>query len=175
MLKIVNKVIEDFKLLETGDRVVAAVSGGPDSVCLLEVLCALAEQYRLSLLVAHLNHGLRGDEALRDRQFVEDLSRGRGLPFVGGHVNIPQLLKTTRISPEELCREERYKFLLEVMTRHGYDKIALGHNSDDQVETVLINLLRGSGLKGLKGYPTMRDGVFIRPLAAVPRRRSQPF
>ncbi len=174
MLNKIKQTIQRFGLIQPGDRVVVAVSGGADSVCLLKVLTLLAEVYGLELSVAHLNHGLRGDEAMRDQLFVEHLCCKMGIPFDCRVLDIASLPKNGR-SLEEVCRDERYGFLKDVLKQRGFNKVALGHHADDQVETMWLNLLRGSGAAGLKGFLPCRDGIYIRPLFEVSRQEILTF
>ena len=153
---------------------IVAVSGGADSVCLLKVLSLLAGEYDLRLAAAHLNHGVRGEEASRDALFVERLCRGMAIPLDSADLDPASVVKGGR-SPEEFYREERYSFLKGCLERRGFNKIALGHTSDDLVETVWINLLRGSGVEGLKGFLPCREGIYIRPLFETSRRQILTF
>lgn len=169
MLKRIRKTIADCSLLERGDHLLLAVSGGPDSVALLRAMVLLSSEYELRLTTAHLNHGLRGAEAQGEQEFVRSLCAGMGIVCICKTVDIRMLQKGRGMSLEEIGREERYRFLDETAETCGARKIATGHHRDDQAETVLINLLRGSGLEGLKGIPPVRDGRIIRPLLHVGR------
>jgi tRNA(Ile)-lysidine synthase len=167
MIKKVSKTIEKYNLLEQGERVVVALSGGPDSTALLAVLTSIAHELDLSLIVAHFNHGLRGAESDEDEKFSRDLSDRMGLVFCAAKMD--QNNNKKGVSPEDFYRRERYGFLNKVAADYQARKIALGHNLQDQSETVLLNLLRGSGLEGLKGILPKRDGNIIRPLIEVSR------
>ncbi len=156
-------------LLERGELVLAAVSGGPDSVALLRVLELLRDEYDLRIAVAHFNHGLRGEEADREEQFVSLFCRQKGLDYFTKKVDIKKLQKNAGKSLEEVAREERYRFLYHIADKQHAEKIATGHHRDDQTETFLINLLRGAGPGGLKGIAPIRDGRLIRPLLYVGR------
>lgn len=151
-------------MLDGGQLVVVAVSGGPDSIALLRIMETLSESYGLSLIMAHLNHCMRGEESDRDEDFVRKVAETRGINLVCGTVDIPALRSSKGGCMEEIARQERYRFLREVLDRKGADRVALGHHRDDQVETLIMNLLRGSGLLGLKGMSPVREGIFIRPL-----------
>ncbi|OHE31802.1 MAG: tRNA lysidine(34) synthetase TilS [Syntrophus sp. RIFOXYC2_FULL_54_9] len=175
MLKTVKKTITDCLLLERGDHVLVAVSGGPDSVALLWTLVLLSLEYQLRLTTAHLNHGLRGAEAQKEERFVQSLCAGMGINCISKTVDIRMLQKGRGKSLEEVGREQRYRFLDETAQACGAKKIATGHQRDDQAETVLINLLRGSGLEGLKGIVPVREGRIIRPLLHVGRAEILEF
>ena len=157
-------------LLSPGDRVLIAVSGGPDSVLLLHVLYDLCEELELHLEVAHLQHGIRGAEAQEDAQFVAELAEKLGLPFHLKELNLRQIKSAAgKGNLEALARAERYRFFAAVARERKLDKIATGHTQDDQAETVLMWLLRGSGPKGLGGMPpTCRlDGTNIDSVSGL--------
>jgi tRNA(Ile)-lysidine synthase len=158
-------------MLGAGDRVLVAVSGGADSVALLAALVALSSRYRSELCVAHLNHQLRGDEARRDQQCSEMLAARLGVrSIVGCHAGL-----SGRSNLEARAREARYAFLTETAERQGCTKIATGHTLDDQAETVLMRLLRGTGGDGLAGIRAVRDGWVIRPLIECSRQQILAF
>jgi len=171
----IKKTIQKYRMLEPGDRVVVGVSGGPDSIMLCHVLHRLRGSYNLDLTVAHLNHGVRGAEAARDARFVERFAHGLGLPCVVQEADVPAFCRENSRSFQEGAREVRYRFLEEVRNRCRANKIALGHNADDQAETLMLWLLRGSGLKGLGGMPPVRDGVIIRPLIETTREEIEAY
>ncbi|MCS7222629.1 MAG: tRNA lysidine(34) synthetase TilS [Anaerolineae bacterium] len=147
----VRETIEREKLLAPGDTVVVGVSGGPDSLCLLHVLRALSPALSLTLIVAHLHHGLRGDEADADAEFVRQLAADWGLPCEIGHADVPALARRYRLAIEETARRARYAFLGQVAQRAHAPIVAVAHNADDQTETVLMHFLRGAGISGLRG------------------------
>lgn len=169
MLNRVRKTIEDHSMLVHGDHLLVAVSGGADSVFLLRILARLADEYCLRLTAAHLNHGLRGAESQRDEAFVRGVCTEMGIDCICKTVDIGLLQREKGRSLEDIGREERYRFLDEAAERCGAGKIATGHHREDQAETVLIHLLRGSGTEGLKGILPIRDGRVIRPLLDVGR------
>ena len=157
-------------MLSYGDKVVLGVSGGADSLALLYVLSEMRE-YGLELIVAHLNHGIRGEEADRDSEFVEDKARTLGLRFEYKKVDTIAFKDESKLSLEDAARTLRYEFLNDALTRNDASKVATAHTMDDQAETVLMRLLRGSGLRGLSGIPPVSRGYLIRPLLFV--RRSE--
>ena len=161
-------------MLVQGERLIAAVSGGPDSVALLKVLTLIAAEYKLSIVVAHLNHGLRGAEADGEEDFVRSLSQHLEVEFISKKVDIT-VLKLPGKSLEELCREQRYAFLKKVAVDYGATKIVLGHHLQDQAETVLMNLIRGSGAEGLRGMLPVREKLIIRPFLQVTRKEILAF
>ena len=159
----VKDIIEEFAMIQAADSVLVAVSGGPDSVALLHALIELSEDYPLRLGVAHLNHGLRRNAADRDAEFVAQLADRNGLPAYIRKEDIYQHRRRMSVSLEEAARMIRYDYLLQVADTHGYHKIALGHHADDNAESVLMYIIRGSGLSGISGIAPVR-GRFIRPL-----------
>jgi tRNA(Ile)-lysidine synthase len=161
----VSRTIDRHGMLTAGDRVLVAVSGGADSTALLHLLHAMRARLGISLAVAHLNHGLRGRAAGDDARFVENLAGRLGLAFHGEHV----LLDSSRGSVEERGRRARYAFFKELAEEYGYTKIALGHHMDDNAESVLLHLLRGSGIRGLSGIRPVRAPMIIRPLIDLRR------
>ena len=160
MLKEKEKVKETIKkhgMLSSGDRVVVGVSGGPDSVALLHILKELAPRLMISLSIAHLNHRFRGRDSDRDAEYVQELAKKLNLPIIVESRDVPAFIKKEGLSPEDGARRARYDFFARVAKQIKADKIALGHNADDQAETVLMRLLRGSGREGLGGIPPVRD------------------
>jgi tRNA(Ile)-lysidine synthase len=164
----IRHTISVFQMLKNGDSVLVGVSGGPDSIALLQALVELSKTCPMRLGVAHLNHGLRGEESDSDEAFVLSSANALGLPCYIEKKSIFHDHSSKRISIEEAGREARYAFFNQVADREGFDKIAVGHHADDTAEIILINLIRGSGPSGLKGIPSVR-GKIIRPLIGVSR------
>lgn len=162
LIQQVKKTIKEWKMLSGGETVIAAVSGGADSVVMLHVLLELSGELGLKLIVAHMDHGLRGRESTRDHDFVRDLSGRLSLEFVSRRLEKGEL-KGLKGSAQEAARLRRYAFLEETAAKHKAKRVALGHTSDDQSETVLMRLMKGASLSGLSGIPPQR-GIFIRPL-----------
>ncbi len=151
-----KKYIADNDLIGAGDKVVVACSGGPDSLALLYLLKELSKELRLELIVAHFNHKLRGREADADEKFVEKLASKLNLKFVSAAAK-------AKIISEDQARELRYKFLQKVREEERAKVIAVAHNSDDLAETVLMNIIRGAGIRGLYSLRAKR-GYIVRPL-----------
>jgi tRNA(Ile)-lysidine synthase len=166
---IFQKTVDQHGMFRAGDAVVVAVSGGPDSVALLHLLCELREARPLQFSVAHFDHGLRGRESAEDAIFVGNLAEELGLPFHPGRGNALALKEKEGLSLEEACRELRYKFLREAAEKTRARRVALGHTADDQAEEFLLRLIRGSGARGLSGMPFIREGIFVRPLLEASR------
>jgi len=179
MIEKTINTIKRFGLAAPGDKILVGVSGGPDSVALLLGLSQLAPRLGVSLIAAHLNHGLRGREADRDEDFVRDLARRLKISVVTKKINLKPRLPNGSGSIEETARKERYAFLVSVAGRKECRKVAVGHILDDNAETVVMNLVRGSGVKGLGGIPPHRalnDKIeLIRPLIEVSREEVLKF
>ena len=158
-------------MLTRGDRVLVAVSGGPDSVALLAALVALSDALAIEVRAAHFNHHLRGEESQRDQQCAQLVAATLGVRCVVGDA-VP-LLSTSNL--EARAREQRYAFLGAVAESEACTKIATGHTMDDQAETLLLRLLRGSGADGLVGIPAARDGRIVRPLIECSRQQVLAF
>lgn len=170
----VAKAAAEHAMFQPGDQVLAAVSGGPDSVALLHLLCELAPRMAFTLGVAHLNHGLR-PEAESEADFVNTLARGLGLPCHTDAQDVAAYQERHGLSLEEAAREVRYAFYKRVAAAEGYHKVALGHHRDDNAEMVLMNLLRGSGPLGLSGIPPVRGHLIVRPLINLSRAQIMAY
>jgi len=169
ILRAVERTIDIYRMVNAGDTLLVAVSGGPDSVTLLHILLVLASKFSFQLAVAHLNHCLRGDESEHDEAFVVSLAEQHQLPVHVERQDVRRYQKSRRLSLEEAARQLRYRFLHDIAAKYGYEKIALGHHSDDNAELILMYLLRGSGPLGLSGIPPVRDDKIIRPLIDIKR------
>ena len=157
-------------LIAEGDHLLVAISGGPDSVALLSVLATLAPSKRLTLSALHLNYGLRGDESDEDARFVTHLCAEMEIPLICERVDVSRASGTgTGLSLQARARDARYAALRRAAAALGASKIALGHTADDQAETLLMRMLRGSGAAGLAGIRPLRDAVYVRPLLDVSR------
>ncbi len=170
----VRKTVQKYDMVQPGDRVVVAVSGGADSVALLHALWAIRLDFHLSLVAAHLNHGLR-PEGEREALWVGRMTGKLGIPFHPGKVDVRSFQKQKALTLQEAGRELRYSFLQEVASKCRAAKIAWGHTADDQAESLIIRLLRGSGTRGLSGIPPVRDGIHIRPLIETWRKEIEDY
>lgn len=171
-LAAVEQTIARHSMINAHDMVVVAVSGGIDSVTLLDCLVSLKERFKLRLVVAHLNHQLRAAAADVDAAFVKRLANSQGIVCEISSIDVRARCQDLRLSVQEAARLVRYEFLDSIAERWEAQKIALGHNADDNAESVLMNLFRGAGTRGLCGIPPQRDGQIcriIRPLCDVTR------
>lgn len=180
-----NKIlefIEKFHMIQQGDRIVVGVSGGADSVCLLCVLQTLFKEKGVRLYAVHINHGIRGQEAARDEDFVRELCCNLGVEFHSFSYDVRKLAEEEGLSEEEAGRRARYEAFIEVCQRQNCNKIAVAHNKNDNAETVLFHLFRGSGMKGLSGMEPTRlyssqtgEIQLIRPLLCVERKEIEYY
>jgi tRNA(Ile)-lysidine synthase len=186
LLDRIRETISKYDLLTPGDAVIIGVSGGPDSLCLAHALQAVQDELGLDLHLAHLDHGIRGKESRADAEYVEELARDWGVPLTVHHGDVPQYAREQKLAIEEAARRTRYLFLGRVAQEVGATCVAVGHNADDQVETILMHLMRGSGLGGLRGMaPVQVLGAeewwsgpllrLIRPLLEVPRNQVEAY
>lgn len=174
MYKKVLSYIKDNKLIDSGDKVLIALSGGPDSICLLHILYNLKDELNIELGAAHLNHMLRGEDALGDEQYVKDTCNEMNIECFTKRVNINEYSKKEKLSSEMAGRLVRYGFFDEIIKEYGYTKIATAHNANDQAETVLFRLMRGTGLEGLGGIKVKRDNI-IRPILCLSRQEVESY
>jgi tRNA(Ile)-lysidine synthase len=186
LLDTVRQTIRAHRMVQPGDTIVVGVSGGPDSLCLSHALRALRDELEIHLHVAHLDHGIRGDESRADADFVEGLALSWDVPVSVEHADVPAYARKHKLALEEAARRERYLFLGRVARAANARSVAVGHNADDQVETILMHWMRGSGLGGLRGMlPVQELGEeawwsgprlrVIRPLLEVPREEIEDY
>ena len=167
-------IIKRYALIEDKDNILIGLSGGPDSMALLFVLLEIKQDIDFNIFVAHVNHGVRGKEALEDERFVEEVAKKLNLPYFSKRVNMNEYAKENKMSSEEAGRELRYKFFREVLSKIGGGKIAVAHNKNDQAETLLMRFFRGTGLEGLKGMEYKKEDI-IRPLLGIERREIENY
>jgi tRNA(Ile)-lysidine synthase len=168
LLTTIKETIRKYRMLSPGERVLVAVSGGPDSVCLLSVLQAVAKELVLTLHIAHLDHLFRGEESADEALFVGELAKRFNIPATIERFNVPAFCRERGLSPQEGAREVRYDFLQRVARTIDAARIATGHTADDQAETFLMRLMRGAGASGLSAIPPVRENI-IRPLIEATR------
>ncbi len=161
------------------ERVLVGFSGGADSVCLLHFLHYLSQEKHFRLAAVHINHGLRGTAAAADARFCKNFCKEQNIDFFLEKVDVKKLAREKKLSPEHAARKARYQAFSKVARKWGATQLALGHHLDDQAETVLLNLLRGTKAKGLAGIPPRRPlckGVeIIRPLLCITRQEVEDY
>ena len=172
-----NKVIDTIKrynLIQAGDKVILGVSGGPDSISMLNILNEIKKEYNFEIYVAHINHMIR-EEAEEEEKYVQNYCEEKGIQFFVKRIDVQQIANTKKIGTEEAGRKIRYEFFEEVMREAKANKIAIAHNKNDKIETIIMNLLRGSGISGLKGIEPIRDNIYIRPLIECERQEIEEY
>ncbi len=173
MIKNIQNLAFRKKLWKEGDKIIVAVSGGPDSVCLLDILAALAPKYNFRLHIAHVNYGLRGKESDGDEKYVRNLAKKYSLP-----INVSNAKKQAKTKAgenlENKLRQIRYSFFEKIRRQKKFNLIAVAHNQDDQAETVLMRILRGSGLQGLASMSAKSQNI-IRPLLDTSRKEIEKY
>ena len=174
MQKKVLKFMEQYHMAAKGERILAAVSGGADSVCLLMVLSALRRERKYELFVVHIEHGIRGEESERDAEFVENFCKKHKIPCKVYHCKAEDYAREHKMTLEEGARVLRYEYFQKAAGEFQADKIAVAHNQNDCAETMLFHLARGTGLKGLCGILPVRENI-IRPLLCVERSEIEAY
>ena len=173
----VLKTIKKYNLIESGDKLVLGVSGGPYSISMLNVLREIAEDETIDLkfqiVVSHINHNIR-KEAKEDEEFVKKYCDENNIKFFSKSIDVEKIANNSKIGIEEAGRKVRYEFFDEVLKETNSNKIAIAHNKNDKVETMIMNVLRGSGLLGLKGIEPKR-GKYIRPLIEIEREKIEEY
>lgn len=172
LLTKVLETIKKYNLIEDGDKLVLGVSGGPDSISMLNILNDIRNDNNLhmkfDIIVAHVNHMIR-EEAIEDEKFVEDFCQKIGVPFYSKSIDVQKIANNKKIGTEEAGRNARYEFFDEILEKTNSKKIAIAHNKNDKVETMIMNMLRGSGIAGLKGIEPIKNNKYIRPLIECER------
>lgn len=171
-----NKVIETIKkygLIQAKDKIVLGVSGGPDSITMLDILRQIQEEFDFEIVVAHINHMIR-KEAIQDEEYVKKYCEKNSIEFFVKRIDVMSVANNRKIGTEEAGRFVRYEFFDEILKQTESNKIAIAHNKNDKVETIIMHLLRGSGLSGLKGIEPIRENV-IRPLIECERKEIEKY
>ena len=174
----VTQTIKKYKLIESGDKIVVGVSGGPDSISLVNILNKIREDNLLGiefdLIVAHINHKIR-EEADSDQKYVEEYCKERKIKCYVKAQNVNKKAEQEKIGTEEAGRKLRYSFFKEILEKENANKIATAHTANDNAETILMNIIRGSGTAGLKGITPSRDNIYIRPLIELERTEIEEY
>ncbi|CAH2211812.1 tRNA lysidine(34) synthetase TilS [Tepidibacter aestuarii] len=175
---IINKVRETIKkhnLVNDGDKIILGVSGGPDSICMLHILNYLKDEFNIKIYAAHLNHKIRGIEAQKDAMYVAKICDIMRVPCFIRAIDVPAYCNENGVTLEEGARILRYNMFFEIKDKISADKIAIAHNINDQAETVIMRMMRGTGLQGLKGIQYKREDGIIRPLLDVDREEIEAY
>ncbi|MBQ0140080.1 MAG: tRNA lysidine(34) synthetase TilS [Kurthia sp.] len=170
--------IEKFQLIEQGDRIVVGCSGGVDSIVLLHFLSEFSKVMDFEVAAIHVNHMLRGEEADEDRKFVEKFCMERKIPLFAQDIPIPEIMEREQGNLQDVCRRERYAYCMQVMELNDYNKLAVAHHADDQMESILMALVKGANEQGILGMPAKRSFYskeLIRPLLSVTRQEIEMY
>ena len=176
MLQKVLETIKKYNLIQDGDRVVVGVSGGPDSISLLDILYKLKNEKILNfeIICVHINHQIR-EEANDDELFVQNYCEKNQIKFYCKRIDVIKYANNNKIGLEEAGRNLRYEFFDEIMQKEKANKIAIAHNKNDKVETIIMNIIRGTGISGLKGIEPIREEKYIRPLLECNRDEIEEY
>ena len=170
----VIKTIKKYNLIQNGDKIVLGVSGGPDSISMLDILNSIKDEMGFEIYVVHVNHLIR-TEAIDDEKYVEEYCKKNNIEFFAKRIDGLKIADTQKIGTEEAGRKARYEFFKEIYSKVGANKIAIAHNKNDKAETIIMHLLRGSGLSGLKGIEPIRNNKYIRPLIECERSEIEKY
>ena len=167
----VQRYLQEMKLIEQGEKILVAVSGGMDSMALLQYVYNQRQQLEIEVFVVHVDHMLRGEESHKDRLFVEAYCKERGITIFSRAISIPTIIEHESGNLQSVCRRERYLYFEEIMKKHGINKLVTAHHADDQLESLLISITKGATVNGMQGIKPIRKlpagGVIIRPFLAV--------
>ena len=173
MINAVLKTIQKYNLISPKDKIVLGVSGGPDSLFMLDILNKLREELQIELVVAHINHKIR-IEADEEEEFVKKFCKKIGVEFYAKRIEVEEYANNNKIGLEEAGRKVRYEFFEEVCNKTGANKIAVAHNKNDKVETMIMHILRGSGISGLQGIQAKANKI-IRPIIEIERKDIEKY
>lgn len=168
------QTIKKYNLIKNGDSIVIGVSGGPDSICLLHILNELKDELNFKIYVAHINHMIR-KEADEETEYVKNFCKNIEVECFVKKIDVEKIAKQLKMGTEEAGRKIRYDFFEEILKNTNSNKIATAHNNNDKVETIIMNVLRGSGIAGLKGLDPIRKNKFIKPLIEVSREEIEAY
>ena len=174
MEELVLKTIKKYDLIKSGDKIVLAISGGPDSIFMFNILYKLKEKLNFEIVVCHVNHMIR-EEAIDDENYVKDICKKFNIECFIQRIDVKKYANNNKIGTEEAGRIIRYNFFEEILNKTNSCKIAIAHNKNDKVETIIMNLLRGTGIQGLRGIEPIRDNKYIRPIIEIERKDIEKY
>ena len=172
----VLETIKKYNLIKNNEKIILGVSGGPDSISMLNILIEIRNEKKMNfdIVVAHVNHMIR-EEAIDDENYVKEYCMKNNIECFVKRIDVLKLANDNKMGTEETGRKVRYDFFKEVMEKTNSNKIGIAHNKNDKVETIIMHLLRGSGLSGLKGIEPIRDNIYIRPLIECERQEIEQY
>lgn len=171
----VKETIKKYNLINSGDRIVLGVSGGPDSIAMLDILRQLRDEIKFEIYVVHINHNIRGKDADEDEEYVKKYCENYNIKCFSKKIDVPTIAKNEKIGTEEAGRKVRYEYFDEILQKTNSNKIGIAHNKNDKVETIIMHLLRGSGVSGLRGIEPIRENKFIKPLIECDRQEIEKY
>ena len=171
----VKETIKKYNLINSGDRIVLGVSGGPDSIAMLDILRQLRDEIKFEIYVVHINHNIRGKDADEDEEYVKKYCENYNIKCFSKKIDVPTIAQNEKIGTEEAGRKVRYKYFDEILQKTNSNKIGIAHNKNDKVETIIMHLLRGSGVSGLRGIEPIRENKFIKPLIECDRQEIEKY
>ena len=172
--RVINYIRKNL-MFDKGDKVIVAFSGGPDSTCLLYILNELKEKLGITLIGAHINHCLRGDESDKDEEYAKKTCEKLNIDFYSKKVDVHKISKEKNLSCEMAGREVRYNFFEELVIKLDANKVAIAHNANDQAETILMRIMRGTGIAGMIGIKPVRDKIYVRPILLLTRKEIEKY
>ena len=170
----VLNTIKKYDLINENDKIICGVSGGPDSICMLDILKDLKEKLKFEIVVCHVNHLIR-EEATSDEEYVVNYCKENNIKCYVKRIDVKKYANNNKQGTEEAGRTVRYEFFEEILQKEGANKIAIAHNKNDKIETIIMNMLRGSGISGLKGIEPKRENKYIRPLIETERTSIEEY
>ncbi len=170
----VLNTIKKYNLINENDKIICGVSGGPDSICMLDILKDIKEELKFELIVCHVNHLIR-EEAISDEEYVANYCKVNNIKCYVKRIDVKKYADNNKQGTEEAGRNVRYEFFEEILQKEGANKIAIAHNKNDKIETIIMNMLRGSGISGLKGIEPKRENKYIRPLIETERTSIEEY
>ena len=171
--KVLN-TIKKYDLINENDKIICGVSGGPDSICMLDILKNLKEDLKFEIVVCHINHLIR-EEAISDEEYVVNYCKENNIKCYVKRIDVKKYANNNKQGTEEAGRTVRYEFFEEILQKEEANKIAIAHNKNDKIETIIMNMLRGSGISGLKGIEPKRENKYIRPLIETERNSIEKY
>ena len=170
----VLNTIKKYDLINENDKIICGVSGGPDSICMLDILKDLKEKLKFEIVVCHVNHLIR-EEATSDEEYVVNYCKENNIKCYVKRIDVKKYANNNKQGTEEAGRTVRYEFFEEILQKEEANKIAIAHNKNDKIETIIMNMLRGSGISGLKGIEPKRENKYIRPLIETERNNIEKY
>ena len=171
----VKETIKKYNLINSGDRIVLGVSGGPDSIAMLDILRQLRDEIKFEIYVVHINHNIRGKDADEDEEYVKKYCENYNIKCFSKKIDVPTIAQNEKIGTEEAGRKVRYEYFDEILQKTNSNKIGIAHNKNDKVETIIMHLLRGSGVSGLRGIEPIRENKFIKPFIECDRQEIEKY